>query len=95
MKVLQNQTTRRKRKKQVKTNREKKSPEKYRERRNEYFTKHRNDACHVAKQKHVFDVFCNYISTKMCGLSSSVDQETIKIIEHEITNVMEENRRKF
>ena len=31
----------------------------------------------------------------MCGLSSSVDQETIKIIEHEITNDMEENRRKF
>ena len=42
-----------------------------------------------------FDVFGNYIATNMCRFSSSVDQETIEITEHEITNVIEENRRKF
>ena len=52
-------------------------------------------ACRVAEQKDAFDVFGNYIATKMRRLSSSVDQETIEIIEHEITNVIEENRRKF
>ena len=46
------------------------------------------NACHVAEQK-------DYTATKMPRLSSSVDQETIKIIEHEITNVIEENHRKF
>ena len=31
----------------------------------------------------------------MRRLSSSVDQQTIEIIEHEITNVIEENRSEF
>ena len=53
------------------------------------------NACHVAEQKDAFDDFGNYIATKMSRLSSSVDQETIKIIEHEITNVVEENGRNF
>ena len=49
----------------------------------------------LAEQKDAFDVFGNYITTKMRRLTSSVDQETIEIIEHEITNVTEENRRTF
>ena len=53
------------------------------------------NACNVAEQKDAFGVFGNYIAIKMCRLSRSVDQETIEIIEHEITNVIEENRRKF
>ena len=53
------------------------------------------NACRVAEQKDAFDVFANYITAKMRRLSSSVDQETIEIIEHEITNVIEENRRTF
>ena len=48
----------------------------------------------IAEQKDVFDNSGNYIATKMRRLSSSVDQETIKIIENEITNVIE-NYRKF
>ena len=50
---------------------------------------------HVAEQMDSFDVFGNYITTKMRRLSSSVDQETIEIMEHEITNVIEENPGKF
>ena len=53
------------------------------------------NACHAAEQKDTFDVFGNYIATKMRRLSSSVDQETIEIIEHETANVTEENCRKF
>ena len=53
------------------------------------------NACRVAKQKDAFEVFGNYIATKMRRLSSPIDQEIIEIIEHEITNVIEENRRKF
>ena len=43
------------------------------------------NACCVAEQKDAFDVFGNYIATKMRRLSSSVDQQTIEIIKHEIT----------
>ena len=53
------------------------------------------NACRAAEQKDAFDVFGNYIATKMRRLSRSVDQETIEIIEYEITNVIEKNRRKF
>ena len=53
------------------------------------------NACRVAEQKDAFDVFGNYIATKMRRLSSSVDQQTIEIIEHEITNVIKENRSEF
>ena len=52
-------------------------------------------ACRAVEQKDASDVFGNNITTKMRRLSCSVDQETIEIIEHEITNVIEENRRKF
>ena len=53
------------------------------------------NAYRVAEQKDAYDVFGNYIATKMRRLTSSVDQETIKIMEHEITNVIEENRKTF
>ena len=53
------------------------------------------NACRVAEQKDSFHVFGNNIATKMGRLSSSVDQETIEIIEHEIANVTEESVESF
>ena len=53
------------------------------------------NAYRVAEQKDAYDVFGYYIATKMRRLTSSVDQETIEIMEHEITNVIEENHRMF
>ena len=53
------------------------------------------NAYRVAEQKDAYDVFGNYIATKIRRLTSSVDQETIEIMEYEITNVIEENCRKF
>ena len=53
------------------------------------------NACRVTEQMDASDVFGNYIATRIRRLSSSVDLETIKIMEHEITNFIEENRRKF
>ena len=53
------------------------------------------NAYRVAEQKDAYDVFGNYIATKMRRLTSSVDQETIEIMEHEIANAIEENRKMF
>ena len=53
------------------------------------------NAGRVAEQKDAFAVFGNYVATKMRRLSSSVDQKTFEIIEHEITNVIKETRGKF
>ena len=53
------------------------------------------NACRVTEQMDASDVFGNYIATRIRRLSSSVDLEIIKIMEHEITNFIEENRRKF
>ena len=53
------------------------------------------NAYRVAEQKDAYDVFGNYIAIKMRRLTFSVDGETIEIMEHDVTNVIEENRRKF